>query len=88
MKIRISHEKLITIAYVFDQKQCLTDLFPHLKNKIKLITAWPCTHIPNIIDLSGKIKKLWSRQASLRRSGSGRKNQTKTICLPSLEGET
>jgi hypothetical protein len=30
--------------------------------------------------------KLWSGQASLRRSG--RKNQTKTICLPSFEGET
>jgi hypothetical protein len=44
------------------------------------------THIPNIIDISGKTKKLWSGQASLRRSG--RKNQTKTICLPSLEGET
>jgi hypothetical protein len=46
---------------------------------------WSCTHIPNIIDLSGKTKKLWSGQASLRRSGrrrrSGRKNQTKTICL-------
>jgi hypothetical protein len=43
--------------------------------------------MPNIIDLSGKTKKLWSGQASLRRSrrsgrsGSGRKNQTKTICL-------
>ena len=56
---------------------------------------WSCTHIPNIIDLSGKTKKLWSRQALLRRSrrnGSrsrnGRKNQTKTICLPSFEGET
>jgi hypothetical protein len=48
-----------------------------------------CTHIPNIIDLSGKTKKLWSGQASLRRSRrSGRKNQTKTICLPSFEGET
>jgi hypothetical protein len=57
------------------------------------------THIPNIIDLSGKTKKLWSGQASLRRSKrsggrrsgsrrSGRKNQTKTICLPSFEGET
>jgi hypothetical protein len=36
---------------------------------------WSCTHIPNIIDLSGKTKKLWSGQASLRRSkrsGSGR----------------
>ena len=60
---------------------------------------WSCTHIPNIIDLSGKTKTLWSGQASLRRSrrsrrcrrrrsGSGRKNQTKTICLPSFEGET
>ena len=39
-------------------------------------TLWSCTHIPNIIDLSGKKKKLWSGQASLRRSrrsGSGRK---------------
>jgi hypothetical protein len=39
-----------------------------------------------------KAKKLWSGQASLRRSGrsrrSGGKNQTKTICLPSFEGET
>jgi hypothetical protein len=56
---------------------------------------WSCTHIPNIIDLSGKTKKLWSGQASLRRSSrrrggsrSRRKNQTKTICLPSFEGET
>ena len=42
---------------------------------------WSCTHIPNIIDLSGKTKKLWSGQASLRRSRSGseRKNQTKTM---------
>jgi hypothetical protein len=49
---------------------------------------WSCTHIPNIIDLSGKTKKLWSGQASLRRSRrSGRKNQTKTICLPSFEGK-
>ena len=54
-------------------------------------TLWSCTHIPNIIDLSGKKKKLWSGQASLRRSGSGsgrKKNQTKAICLPSFEGET
>jgi hypothetical protein len=49
---------------------------------------WSCTHIPNIIDLSGKTKKLWSGETSLRRSRSGRsKNQTKTICLPSFEGE-
>ena len=54
-------------------------------------TLWSCTHIPFIIDLSGKTKKLWSGQASLKRSGrseSRRKNQTKTICLPSCEGET
>jgi hypothetical protein len=25
---------------------------------------WSCTHIPNIIDLSGMTKKLWSGQAS------------------------
>ena len=47
-------------------------------------TLWSCTHIPNIIYLSRKTKMLWPRQASLRRSG--RKNQTKTICLPSFEG--
>jgi len=41
--------------------------------------------LPNIIDLSGKKKKKWSRQASLRRSR--RTNQTKTICLPSFEGD-
>ena len=29
---------------------------------------WSCTHKPNIIDLSGKTKELWSGQASLRRS--------------------
>ena len=29
---------------------------------------WLCTNKPNIIDLSGKTKKLWSGQASLRRS--------------------
>jgi hypothetical protein len=42
---------------------------------------WSCTHIPNIIDLSRKTKKLWSGQPLLRRSRSGsrRKNQTKTI---------
>ena len=40
---------------------------------------WSCTHIPNIIDLSGKTKKLWSGQASLKRSRSGRKNETNTM---------
>jgi hypothetical protein len=52
---------------------------------------WSCTHIPNIIDLSGKTKKLWFGHASLRRSrksGSGRKYQTITICLPSFEKTT
>jgi len=39
---------------------------------------WSYTHILNVIDLSGKTKKLWSGQASLRRrrrsgSRSGRK---------------
>jgi hypothetical protein len=41
---------------------------------------WSCTHIPNIIDLSGKTKKLWSGQASLRRnriSGSEEKIRLK-----------
>ena len=38
---------------------------------------WSCTHIPNIIDLSGKTKKLWFGQASLRRSRSGRKIRLK-----------
>jgi hypothetical protein len=52
---------------------------------IRLTALWSCTHIPNIIDLSRKTKKLWSGQASLKRSG--RKNQTKTICLPSFKGE-
>jgi acyl-CoA thioesterase FadM len=44
------------------------------------------THIRNITDHSRKTKKSWFGQASLRRSG--RKNQTKTICLPSFEEET
>jgi hypothetical protein len=38
---------------------------------------WSCTHIPNSIDLSRKIKKLWAGQASLRRRRrSGRKNHS------------
>jgi hypothetical protein len=52
----------------------------------------PDGHAPtyHISLTSGKTKKLWSREASLRRSGSSgrRKNQTKTICIPSFEGET
>jgi hypothetical protein len=53
----------------------LAILLSNVKNSRKLMS---CTHIPNIIDLSGKTKKIWSGQASLRRSGSrrsGRKNQ-------------
>jgi hypothetical protein len=53
------------------------------KGRLQHTALWTCTHIPNIIDLSGKTKKLWSGQAALRR-----KNQTKTICHPSFEGET
>jgi hypothetical protein len=55
-----------------------------LRSKVKAQRR-SCTHIPNIIDLSRNTKKLWSGQASLRRSGRRRKNQTKTICLPSFE---
>jgi hypothetical protein len=69
-----------------------------LRSKVK-VPRWSlryATHIPNIIDLSGKTKTLWSGQAPLRRSRRsgrrsrrrGRKNQTKTICLPSFEGKT
>ena len=54
---------------------------------------WLFTHRPNIIDLSGKTKKVMVRtsfaEKKRRRSGRRRrKNQTKTICLPSFEGET
>ena len=72
------------------RKYYLKNNYLTLRSKVKV----PCrTHIPNIIDLYGKTKKLWSGQALLRRnrrseSGSGRKNQTKRICLPSFEGET
>ena len=75
-------------------KKQLFDLEVKGQGPTKVITLrdtsalWSCTHIPNIIDLSGKTKKLWSGQASLRRSRRGRKNQTKTICLPSSKGET
>ena len=48
---------------------------------------WSCTHTKYNWPIWKDKKKLWLRQASLRRSRSG-KNQTKTICLPSLEGET
>ena len=46
---------------------------------IRHTALWSCTHIPNIIDLSGKTKKLWSGQASLRRSRrSGRSGRKKS----------
>ena len=71
-----------------------------LRSKVKVPwrSWWYATHHLMVMhphtkyhfDLSGKTKKLWSGQASLKRSGSGgrRKNQTKTICLPSFKGET
>ena len=37
---------------------------------------WSFTHIPNIIDRSGKTKKLWSGQASLRRSRRSRSGRS------------
>ena len=67
------------------RKYYLKNNYLTLKSKVKVprrslwyVTLWSFTHIPNIIDLSGKTKKLWSGQASLR-SRSGRKNQTKTM---------
>ena len=35
----------------------------HSHTNLYLFT-WSCTHIPNIIDLSRKTKKLWSGQSS------------------------
>ena len=95
----------ISLTYLERQKSYVTDkkilfkfvLFDlevkvhedHYGTRHRHTALCSCTHIPNIIDLSGKTTKLWSRQASLRRSrSSGRKNQTKTICLPSFEGVT
>jgi hypothetical protein len=37
---------------------------------------WSFTHIPNIIDRSGKTKKLWYGQASLRRSRRSRSGRS------------
>ena len=64
------------------RKYYLKNNYLTLRSKVKVpqghygmwhTALWSCTHIPNIIDLSGKTKKLWSGQASLRRSRSGRK---------------
>ena len=79
------------------RKYYLKNNYLTLRSKVKVpkghngmwhTALWSCTYIPNIIDLSGKTKRLWSGEASLRRSRSRRKNQTKTICLPLFEGET
>jgi hypothetical protein len=72
-------------CYVPDKKilfkKQLFDLEVKSQGPTQNTTLWPCTHIPNIIDLSGKTKKIWSGQALLRRSrrsesrrsGSGRR---------------
>jgi hypothetical protein len=60
------------------KNQTKTICLPSFEGRLQHTALWTCTHIPNIIDLSGKTKKLWSGQAALRRSR--RKNQTKTIC--------
>ena len=67
-----------TISYTLWVEWCyLKNNYLTLRSKVKVheghystrhTTLWSCTHIPNIIDLSGKTKKLWSGQASLRRS--------------------
>ena len=74
-------------SYVTDQKILFKFVLFDLEVKVhedhygtRHTALCSCTHIPNIIDLSGKTKKLRSGQASLRRSRrSGRKNQTKTM---------
>ena len=76
-------------------KKQLFDLKVKGQGPTKVITVCdtpPYGHAPTYqISLTylERQKKLWSGQASLRRSGRRRrKNQTKTICLPSFEGET
>jgi hypothetical protein len=55
-------------------KKQLFDLEVKSQGPTKVVTvrktppSLPCTHIPNIIDLSGKTKKIWSGQDLLRRS--------------------
>ena len=79
------------------RKYYLKNNYLTLRSKVKVpkghygmwhTALWSCTYRPNIIDLSGKTKRFWSGETSLRRSRSRRKNQTKTICLPLFEGET
>ena len=79
-------------------KKQLFDLEVKGQGPTKVITVrntLPYGHAPTYqISLTylERQKRLWSGQDWLRRSGrsrrSGRKNQTKTICLPSFEGET
>jgi hypothetical protein len=66
------------------RKYYLKNNYLTLRSKVKVprrslctrhTALWSCTHIPNIIDLSGKTKKLWSEQASLRRRRSGRRRK-------------
>ena len=71
-------------------KKQLFDLEIKGQGPTKVITVRdtpPCGHAPTYqIKLTYlERQKFWSGQASLR---SRRKNQTKTICLPSFEGET
>ena len=80
-------------CYCPDKKILFKKQLFDLEVKVQRRSLWYATHRlmvmhphTNIIDLSRKTKKLWSGQASLRRSG--RKNQTKTICLPLFEGQT
>ena len=73
-------------------KKQLFDLEVKGQGPTKVITVrntLPYGHAPTYqISLTylERQKRLWSGQDWLRRSG--RKNQTKTICLPSFEGET
>ena len=74
-------------------KKQLFDLEIKGQGPMKVITVRdtpPYGHAPTYqISLTylERQKKLWSWQASLRRR-SRRKSQTKTMCLPSFEGET
>ena len=80
------------------RKYYLKNNYLTLRSKVKVPqrSLWYATHHLMVMHPHTKYnwpiwkdKKLWSGQASLRRSRiSGGKNQTKTICLPSFEGET
>ena len=69
-------------------KSYLKNNYLTLRSKVIMVCDTPpCGHAPTYqIKLTYlERQKFWSGQASLR---SRRKNQTKTICLPSFEGET